>query len=125
MIMISNTVIRRQIADAIAIPGSNLQLRQYLQQLIFDQRGYYDADSALQLETLLLALIQELPDNLKSLVDAANNQGVGHLLLPVIELIGQYYLLANDFIPDQAGLLGLLDDIAVLDWMKYIEVLTK
>lgn len=121
--MITN-VIRQQISEACSTANSSIQLRNHLQSLVTAQNGYADPQTVAQLETLLTGLIQELPDNLDALVLAADRQGVGHLLLPVIELIVQYYLTPNDFIPDQAGLLGLLDDTYLATALVYYLALT-
>jgi uncharacterized membrane protein YkvA (DUF1232 family) len=54
--------------------------------------------------------VRDTVDLLEACSMAANQAGIGALVDPILAVATQYFLQPLDFIPDEAGLYGLLDD---------------
>ena len=56
------------------------------------------------------AYIRETPDIMDSVYNAAQKAGVMHYMQPIFDMAFQYWAEEYDFIPDNLGLIGFVDD---------------
>ncbi len=103
-------LIRKQISDVAAKPGSEAALRGRLEQLAGHQGQTLSDDGLALLIRHLHAYVESTPDLLEASLSAADDAGLGEALKPIVKTAGDYFLEQEDYIPDDWGLLGLLDD---------------
>jgi uncharacterized membrane protein YkvA (DUF1232 family) len=105
--MVTN-VIRKQIADTFNSPGFDTFARQRLQQI--SDGSATDRTREDRLIGLLCEYVERAPQLLEACLDAALREGVANEAAPILEVAARYFVEPQDFIPDQLGLFGLLDD---------------
>lgn len=73
------------------------------------------------LEETTVNMVCAIPDLLDGAGHVAVQAGIGSVIEPVLQQCIAYFLQPNDLIPDEAGLLGLLDDsYLATGWLHYI-----
>jgi uncharacterized membrane protein YkvA (DUF1232 family) len=102
--------IRQHIDRVLSDPQSFEIAEQRLRQLVSQQGQSISEQQLRQFIAQLQAYVQGTPDLLDACAQAAAQAGVGHVVLPVLDIAGQYFLQPMDSIPDHFGLYGLLDD---------------
>lgn len=105
--MITN-MIRNQIANTFATPGFDSVARERLQQLA--SGDVPDPKKADRLIELLCEYVERAPQLLEACWSAAQQAGVANEASPILEAAARYFVEPQDFIPDQMGLYGLIDD---------------
>jgi len=105
--MIINAM-RKQIADTFNSPGFDKFARQRLQEI--SEGSAIDQAREDRVVVLLREYVERAPQLLEACLDAAQRAGVANEAAPILEVAARYFLEPHDFIPDQLGLFGLLDD---------------
>lgn len=102
------TLIRNQITSAFNTRGFDGVARERLQQLAGGQVP--DQQKSDRLIELLCEYVERAPQLLDACWSAAQQAGVANEASPILETAAHYFIEPQDFIPDQLGLYGLLDD---------------
>lgn len=105
--MITN-LIRDQIATTFGTPGFDGMMRERLRQLAEGEA--VDPQKVDRLIELLCEYVERAPQLLDSCWSAAQQAGVAEEAAPILETAAHYFIEPQDFIPDQMGLYGLIDD---------------
>lgn len=103
-------LIRQQIAQALALPHSNEIFAERMREIASAQNLSLDDNAIAQYAELATKYINDTTDLLDACAFAAQQAGVAQQVMPLLELSGQYFLNTQDYIPDNYGLYGLLDD---------------
>lgn len=106
--MMVTNVIRNQIAGTFNRPGFDDFARQRLRELS-DASAFVPQEED-RLIGLLCQYVERAPELLDACFEAAHQAGVAHEAAPILEAAAGYFIDPRDFIPDQMGLFGLLDD---------------
>lgn len=105
--MVTN-VIRDQINRTFNTPGFDSFARQRIREL--SNATTIDPATEDRLIGLLCQYVERAPQLLEACYGAAQQAGVANEAAPILEAAARYFLEPQDFIPDQMGLYGLLDD---------------
>jgi len=103
-------LVRQQIAQALALPHSNQVFAERMREIASAQNLSLDDDTIARYSELANRYIQDTADLLDACAFASQQAGVTAEVMPLLELVGQYFLNTQDYIPDSYGLYGLLDD---------------
>jgi uncharacterized membrane protein YkvA (DUF1232 family) len=103
-------LIRQQIAQALALPHSNQVFAERMQEIASAQNLSLDDGAIAQYAALATNYIEDTVNLLDACAIASQQAGVAPQVMPLLELVGQYFLNTQDYIPDNYGLYGLLDD---------------
>ena len=106
-------LIRQQIAQALALPHSNQVFAERMREIASAQNLSLDGDAINQYATIVTKYIEDPVNLLDACANASHQAGVASQVMPLLELVGQYFLNVQDYIPDNYGLYGLLDDAYV------------
>lgn len=98
--------LRNHIATVRSRPGADDALGRRLDEVL----GRSGHPQRPQCEHALNTSIDAVPAILEQLAAAAQQGGVAHLVAPLIEQVGGYFLAEQDLVADRTGTLGLLDD---------------
>lgn len=101
-------VIRQQIASARLHPNGADVLRRRLEEL--SELSDVDRSALDRLVEHIGVYIGETPDLIDACNDAAIEADIEPLVGPILQVAARYFVTPIDFIPDRAGLFGLLDD---------------
>ena len=103
-------LIRKQISKVTKDPGSEEALRARLGQLAGQQGRSVPEEDFAPLIKYLSEYVESAPDLLDACLAAAESAGIAKAVRPIVRTAAQYFLEPEDYIPDEWGLLGLLDD---------------
>ena len=106
-------LIRQQIAQALALPHSNQVFAERMREIASAQNLSLDDDAINQYATIVTKYIEDTVNLLDACANASHQAGVAPQVMPLLEFVGQYFLNVQDYIPDNYGLYGLLDDAYV------------
>jgi uncharacterized membrane protein YkvA (DUF1232 family) len=106
--MMVTNVIRDQIKRIFDTPGFDGVARQRIREL--SGAAALDPAKEDRLIGLLCQYVERAPQLLEACYGAAQQAGVANEAAPILEAAARYFLEPQDFIPDQMGLYGLLDD---------------
>lgn len=98
------TPLHAHVAAVLDAPDSRGPLRQRLAQLVPGPR------QAAGWEETLVETVRRIPDFMIAIATSAAQAGIGPLLAPVLSRAEGYFFEVNDLIPDDRGVLGMLDD---------------
>ncbi|MHC4946816.1 MAG: hypothetical protein ACYTG1_00945 [Planctomycetota bacterium] len=103
-------MMRQQIGNVLGSPHSRDVFLERLRQIAASQGQPLTDDAADRLAKLAEGCVTSSVDLLEACAVAGRQAGVAPFVEPILEAAARYFLEPQDFIPDHAGLYGLLDD---------------
>jgi len=103
-------MLRQQIATVLSLPHSRQVFDARLQQIAGAQSQVLSQIAMDEIAGVAEQYVTETVDLLEACDFASNQASVAYLVSPMLNAAAQYFLNPQDFIPDNAGLYGLLDD---------------
>ena len=103
-------LVRQQIAQALALPHSDKIFAERMREIASAQNLSLDDNAIAQYSELATRYVNDTADLLDACASASQQASVAQQVMPLLELSGQYFLTTQDYIPDNYGLYGLLDD---------------
>ncbi len=103
-------LIRQQIAQVLALPHSNEVFAERMRAIAAAQNQTLDDAAISQYADLANRYVEDTVNLLDACALASQQAGIAPQVMPLLELVGQYFLKTQDYIPDSYGLYGLLDD---------------
>ena len=103
-------MLRQQIATVLSLPHSREVFDERLQQIAGTQSQTLSQPAMDEFAGVAEQYVTETVGLLEACDYASNQASVGYLVSPMLNAAAQYFLNPQDFIPDNAGLYGLLDD---------------
>ena len=87
------------------------------------EKGLTAIDAEVQnIVEFIRAYVKNAPVLLDELYNAAQRKGILNQVIPLLNIVEQYFLEPDDYIPDHHGLVGLIDDAYLAQ--KLVEVLS-
>jgi len=103
-------LIRQQIAQVMALPHGNKVFAERMRAIAAAQNQTLEDAAIGQYAALATRYVEDTVNLLDACALASQQAGVAAQVMPLLELVGQYFLTTQDYIPDSYGLYGLLDD---------------
>lgn len=103
-------MIRRQISTVLGLAHSRDVFDRRLQEIAGTQSQTLSPAEIDEFAAVAEKYVRETVDLLEACDAASIHAGVAHLVGPMLNQAAQYFLDPQDFIPDAAGLYGMLDD---------------
>ena len=103
-------MIRQQIATVLGLEHSRSVFDQRLREIASTQSQTLSQAEIDEFANVAETYVRDTVDLLEACDIASKQAGVAHIVGPMLNQAAQYFLAPEDFIPDSAGLYGLLDD---------------
>lgn len=103
-------IIRKMIKEAIVLEKNARNLSNSLVR-VANMRGIQlNSKQLSEVCKFIQEYIEHAPNLLDAISAAAEKEGIIHQVIPILNAVEQYFLAPLDIIPDNLGLLGLVDD---------------
>ncbi|MGK0184121.1 MAG: fructose-1,6-bisphosphatase [Halioglobus sp.] len=99
--------IQEQINEAVESENKSGKLKQFIYELT---DGGIEEEDIDELVSFIQLYVQHSVAVILSVIEKAEEEGVRETIVPIIDLIKQYFAFKNDVISDDLGLYGLVDD---------------
>jgi len=108
--LLNTRAIESMIADLCTDPGAEPDLHELLA-VVADRQGITaDTEALARGARFVVAYIRQVPYMMKVAATAASNVGLGRAMERILAMVDSYWMEGDDVIPDDLGIVGLLDD---------------